>query len=202
MHEVLRWLRRAHAGELGAALAYRGHARSVRRPAERVRLYAILHEELGHRAEAAVLLADRGEAGDARLGRGVARLGRVAAIGCRCTGHWAPMLGAALAEAINVSEYHRLALAAERAGDAEVVAFAVRSRRLEAEHARWFVACAARHGGMMAMVARVVPWLLRGARPADPHRRSSAHEPGEAQPTPVGDSRPSAAKIRLSASRG
>ena len=160
MSEVLRWLRRAHAGELGAAIAYRGHARSVRRPAERARLYRILAEELRHRAEAAALLAARGADCDRRLGCNVARLGRIAAISCAFTGHWAPMLGAALAEAINVGEYRHLGRAALAADDRDVADFARRSQRLEREHAEWFVAAAARHGSGWAVLARCVRFVL------------------------------------------
>jgi len=168
MSEVLRWLRRAHAGELGAALAYRGHARSVRDAGERARILRILGEELAHRAEAAALLTARGATGDRQLARWVARLGRIAGIACRCTGHWAPMLGAAIAEAINVGEYRRLGAAARAAGDGEALDFARRSQRLEAEHARWFAACAERHGGVGAAIAQ---WSIRDlADPAVPVR--------------------------------
>ena len=156
MDEVDRWLQRAHAGELGAALAYRGHARSVRCPHERRRIHAILREELEHREEAAALLAARGARSDAKLDRRIARVGRLAGIACAITGHWAPMIGAAFAEAVNVGEYRHLRAAARAAGDDAVADFARRAQRLEAEHAAWFATCAERHGGLLAALARLM----------------------------------------------
>lgn len=159
---TLAWLRRAHAGELGAALAYRGHALSLRLPSERAAVLAILVEEIAHRREAAALLARCGGRPDLRLVRRIARVGRVAGIACRFTGHLLPMLGAALAEAINVWEYGEMARTAE--DDVELVAFARRARATEREHARWFLGSCRRHHGWIAAVAA---WLLaRGA--ADP----------------------------------
>ncbi len=163
MDEVLRWLGRAYAGELGAALAYRGHARSLPVGAERRRIAAILVEEIAHRAEAAALLAARGGHGDVRLARRIARVGRIAGILCHRTGLWAPMFGAALAEVINVGEYRRLGAAALAARDDEVADFARRAQRLEAEHACWFIACAERHGALLAILAR---WLRAWLDPA------------------------------------
>jgi len=178
MDEVLRWLARAYAGELGAALAYRGHARSVRPGPERQRIVTILLEEIVHRAEAAALLAERGGQADARLARRIARVGRIAGILCHRTGHWAPMVGAALAEVINVGEYRRLGAAARAAGDEEVAGFARRARRLEAEHACWFIARAERHGGVLAFLAR---WLRARLDPV--HDRAAL--PSPALPAPA-----------------
>ena len=153
---VMAWLRRAHAGELGAALAYRGHALSLRLPAERAHVWAILLEEIQHRREAAALLARHGGRPDRRLVRRIARLGRVAGIACRFTGHLLPMLGAALAEAINVWEYEEMARVAQ--SDPIIGAFAQRAERTERDHAEWFLDCCRRHHGLIAVL---VEWALR-----------------------------------------
>src|SRR4029453_8250711 len=49
-------LQLAYSGELGAALAYAGHAASVRDPEERRRISTIGAEELDHRARVGRLL--------------------------------------------------------------------------------------------------------------------------------------------------
>lgn len=164
---LLAWLRRAHAGELGAALAYRGHALSLRHGPERARIWAILVEEIAHRRVAAMLLAQRDVRPDRLLVRRVARIGRVAGIACRFTGHLLPMLGAALAEWINVWEYGEMARVAK--DDPDAAAFARDAAEVERGHAEWFLRAAARHRGMVGVI---VGWLLtRGVRaeaPAQP----------------------------------
>jgi hypothetical protein len=147
------WLRRAHAGELGAALAYRGHALSVRNTAERARILEILLEELAHRGEAGLLLKRCGSRPDRRLAMRIARIGRVAGIACRFTGHFTghflPMFGAALAEAVNVWEYARLTVAAGNAYD--IIDFATRAMAIERGHATWFFERCLRHRGMLSL---------------------------------------------------
>ena len=54
-------LRHAHAGELAAGHAYRGHAASVSDPAEKARIRQIEDEEWVHRRQVGEMLASLGE---------------------------------------------------------------------------------------------------------------------------------------------
>jgi demethoxyubiquinone hydroxylase (CLK1/Coq7/Cat5 family) len=177
-HRPIAWLRRAHAGELGAALAYRGHARSLRPGGERARVWAILVEEMAHRREAAALLARRGARPDRRLVRRIARLGRIAGIACHLTGHLLPMLGAAVAEAVNVWEYRQMALAA--VADREVAAFARTAGARESEHADWFLAACRRHHGWTGRALAAVTARMLGVDAASAPPRRSALDPAGA----------------------
>lgn len=87
-------LKLAYSGELAAALAYNGHWRSVRDPADRARLKDIEAEELQHRAWVGEMLEDLGEWPDARRERKMAAIGRTIAFLCRISGWLIPMYGA------------------------------------------------------------------------------------------------------------
>ena len=54
--ELIALLQLAHSGELAASLAYDGHWRSVRDPAERREIHEIEREELEHRARVRQML--------------------------------------------------------------------------------------------------------------------------------------------------
>jgi demethoxyubiquinone hydroxylase (CLK1/Coq7/Cat5 family) len=136
--QLIRLLRRAHADERGAALAYRGHARSQRGGAEHAALLRIEAEEWAHRRCLAGLLV--------RLGARPLRLHAwaITAIGwtlgklCHVTGYLAPMYGAGLIERINAADYYRAARLAAAAGCVRMVPLLQAMAESEARHAAYF----------------------------------------------------------------
>lgn len=110
-------LRKAYSGELAAALAYAGHARSLPAGADRDRILEIEAEELHHREMVGGLLAAMGSGPSEASERRARRIGNLLAALCGWTGWVAPMWGAGRLERGNIVEYEvaaRLAVAAGR----------------------------------------------------------------------------------------
>jgi hypothetical protein len=110
-------LQKAYSGELAAARAYHGHARSLRSSDERSEVEAIEAEELDHRTRVGEMLEEMGGAPSPVRERIMGMVGRVIGIICHISGWYVPMYGAGRLESQNVGEYEeaaRLALAAER----------------------------------------------------------------------------------------
>lgn len=136
---LVRFVRREHANERGAALAYRGHARSVRDSVEAAHIRRIEAEEWEHRALLAGLLDDLG-ARPAGYGPALAAIGWTLGWLCHVTGWLAPMLGAGWIERRNASEYFRAAEDARACGLPEVARLLVRLGAVEVDHHMWFSA--------------------------------------------------------------
>lgn len=138
-------LRLAYSGELAAALAYRGHWRSLRDGEDRRRVRAIEEEELHHRR----LLLDRLR--DLNVAPSRARevrawiVGR--ALGCLChvSGWLAPMYGAGRLESRNIREYEIAARHAWNAGLCEWADRLLAFAEVEWEHEAYFRGCVMRH---------------------------------------------------------
>lgn len=126
-------LRRAHAGELAAALAYARHWRSLRDPRERARVREIEADEWLHRRRVGEMLA--------ALGASPPTEWRARAVGtalgllCAPMGRWLPMAAAGLVERRNVREYEDAARMAPDGWADELLAMA----RVEGEHERFFL---------------------------------------------------------------
>lgn len=125
-------LRRAHAGELAAALAYRHHWRSLRDPRERARVREIEADEWRHRRRVGEMLRDLGAALPAEWR--ARAVGTALGLLCAPMGRWLPMAVAGLVERRNVREYEDAARMAPPAWTAELQEMA----RAEAEHERYF----------------------------------------------------------------
>ena len=98
-------LQHAHAGELAAGHAYRGHAASVSDPEEKAQIRRIEEEEWVHRRQVGEMLAVLGAAPDSARERKLERIGRTIAFLCRIGGWYVPMYGAGRLESHNVKEY-------------------------------------------------------------------------------------------------
>ncbi len=136
---MLRWyfgfmLRLTYSSELGAATAYRGHAKHLKRASDRPIVAQVEQDELHHRAALKRMLDERQLRVWPPLEWIFWMIGSSVAFGCRFWGDWASAAGAAAIEVNGVAEYDRLAALARRLGEAELVpAFEAMSAQ-EAEH--------------------------------------------------------------------
>jgi rubrerythrin len=131
-------LQRAHAGELAAALAYDGHARSVKDEAERRELEEIRDEELHHRQRLGLMLQGLGAAPDPRRERLLTLIGRFISWFCGVGGWYVPMYGAGKLERGNIVEYEHAAKLAHAAGLTELVDELLTFAEVEWKHELYF----------------------------------------------------------------
>lgn len=131
-------LQLAFSGELAAAYAYRGHARSVRDAEERRRIEEIEREEWHHRQLVGRMLAELGARPDPARERRAARIGRTLGALCHVTGWLAPMYGAGRLESRNVREYETAARLARAAARGEWVDCLLTMAEVEWEHELYF----------------------------------------------------------------
>lgn len=131
-------LRLACSGELAAALAYRGHARSVADADERRTIERIEQEELHHRRQLFAMLGAMGRA-PTRLREARAWLiGRALGLLCHVAGWLIPMYGAGRLESRNVREYEAAARHAFGCGRHEWIDCLLTMAEVEWEHEAWF----------------------------------------------------------------
>jgi len=102
----VRLLQDAHAGELAAAYAYRGHARSLwRRPDQAAEVRRIEDAEWHHRNLVAVMLRELGSGPRRRRELLMACIGRFFGGLCFVGGYFGPMYAAGRLEGMNVGQY-------------------------------------------------------------------------------------------------
>jgi len=136
--DLVRLLQLAHAGEMAAAFAYRGHWRSVSDLEEQERIRAIEADEWHHRKLVAEMLAQLG-AGPARLSEIRARIvGRTLGALCHVAGWFMPMYGAGAIERKNIVEYEDAVALARACGRVEFLECLGRMAEVEREHERYF----------------------------------------------------------------
>lgn len=136
--ELIELLQAAHAGELAAAHAYEGHAKSVRDPTERAEIERIRDEELDHRQRVAGHLATLGAGPDPRRERRMNRVGKTIGFLCHIGGWYLPMYGAGRLEAGNIQEYAHAAELAAACGQGAMIPDLRHMSDVEAEHERFF----------------------------------------------------------------
>lgn len=142
---LIRQLQAAHAGELAAGLAYRGHGQSVADPAEREDLCRIEAEEWHHRSCLAAMLAALGAQPRRARELTFGLIGRALAIACHVSGWYVPMYGAGRLERGNVREYEVAARSALESGHVELIEALLTMAEVEWEHERFFREKIARH---------------------------------------------------------
>jgi demethoxyubiquinone hydroxylase (CLK1/Coq7/Cat5 family) len=144
-HEQLaRILRLAYSGELGAALAYRGHWQSLPDSAERDKIQQIEDEEWDRR-RVGVILTSLGSAPDKFREMKLRIIGRSIGAACHITGWFLPMYFAGRIESKNVKEYEE---AAEHAAALGLVKFETELRaraEVEKQHELFFLQTVAGH---------------------------------------------------------
>jgi hypothetical protein len=141
----VRILQLAYSGELGAAIAYRGHAAAVRDPAEHRHILHIRAEELDHRARVGRILSHLGARPDPLLELRNRCIGSAIAAFCHVGGWFAPMYGAGWIERLNIREYERAARLATLCGLAVFADDLLDQAEVEWEHERYFRLKAAGH---------------------------------------------------------
>jgi hypothetical protein len=141
----VRLLQQAYSGELGAAIAYAGHATSVLDPAERERIRQIRTEELEHRALLAGMLVRLGGRPDPLLELRNRCVGGAIAVFCHIGGWYLPMYGAGWIECRNIAEYERAAGLAVDCGQVSLAEPLLAMAATECEHECFFRERAASH---------------------------------------------------------
>jgi len=136
--QLIALLQLAYSGELAAALAYGGHARSVSDADERAHIEVIEKEELHHRERVGEILRDLGAAPDPARERRALAVGRTLSRLCHVTGWMMPMYGAGRLESRNVREYETAARHARDAGRADLIDCLLTMAEVEWEHERYF----------------------------------------------------------------
>lgn len=109
-------LRYAHAGELGAAYAYRGHWRAVTAPDDVEGIRRIEEEEWAHRKMVRHMLRELGARPFFPLEILLGAVGRTVGLLCHVTGWFLPMYFAGRLEFGNVDQYEDAAFHARRLG--------------------------------------------------------------------------------------
>ncbi len=135
---LARLLRLSYSGERAAALAYRGHARSVSDPGQRRRLAEIDAEDWHHRARIGEMLDELGGKPSAVLDAIARGVGTVLGWLCPVSGWLAPMFGAGLLESRNIGEYEDAARRALAAGRHEWIDELLTMAEVEWDHERTF----------------------------------------------------------------
>ncbi len=145
-------LQHAYSGERAAILAYRGHWKSLRDPAERERVRAIEEEEVHHRRLVGEMLLALGARPRGLLEARAVLIGGLLGPACHVSGWFAPMYGAGRLESHNVREYEVAARHAADCGHAEFVDCLLTMAEVEWEHERYF-----REKVLSHPLARLVP---------------------------------------------
>jgi rubrerythrin len=156
---LVRLLQGAYSGEKAAALAYRGHARSVARSDQRDAIRRIEEEEWVHRERVGRMLAALGAAPDPLRERALGAVGRALSALCPWCGWTLPMLAAWRLEVANVGEYSAAARLAEAEGRAELGAELRSMAATEREHVDFFASALRRRWSR-----RLGRWERKGAR--------------------------------------
>jgi len=131
-------LQLAYSGEKAAALAYRGHARSVRDPHQRAAIEKIERDEWIHREKVGRLLQRLGAAPRPLKEIRPSLVGSVLGLLCRVSGWFLPMYFAGRLETKNVVEYDRAATWARELGLTDFLPDLSEMAAVEVEHEAFF----------------------------------------------------------------
>ena len=136
--KLVRTLKNAYSGELGAINAYKGHQKSVSDPAEKKMIYQIEVEEIYHRERVGEILSILGEAPSFHQDTTMGWVGKTLGYLCSLSGWFAPMYGAGLLESKNIKEYEEAAQFALVAGYVEFLDDLLTMAEVEWEHEKFF----------------------------------------------------------------
>ncbi len=142
---LIRILQNAHAGELAAAYAYRGHWKSLKESPEKTKIEIIEKEEWIHRENVRKWLNELG-AEPRKLREAVFwTIGRSLGVLCFVSGWFLPMYFAGRLESQNILEYEEAAKYAKELGLEDCENEMMEMSRVEAEHEEFFSNIVAGH---------------------------------------------------------
>jgi demethoxyubiquinone hydroxylase (CLK1/Coq7/Cat5 family) len=138
-------LQDAYSGELAAALAYRGHWKSVKNPEQRRTIQRIEQEEWDHRKRVGRMMEALGV--KPVRGRELKRwiIGRVIAIGCHMVGWFIPMYFAGRLESQNICAYDVAAVHAKSLGLDDFERDLLDMEQVEQTHEEFFLGLVVNH---------------------------------------------------------
>lgn len=155
---LIRILQNAHAGELAAAFAYRGHWKSLKKGAAEIeQIRKIEAEEWEHRANVANWL-EKLEAKPNKWREKVFwTIGKTIGAACFVSGWFFPMYFAGRLESGNVQEYIDAAEYAKELGMHECYDEMIEMSRVEGEHEEFFRSIIADHR-LLPLTKRFFRW--------------------------------------------
>jgi demethoxyubiquinone hydroxylase (CLK1/Coq7/Cat5 family) len=154
---LIRILQNAHAGEVAAAYAYRGHWRSLKVSPERERIKEIEAEEWDHRRRVGEWLEKLG-AKPLRLREKIFwTIGNVLGPSCFIAGWFMPMYFAGRLESRNSVEYEDAAVFARELGMKTLAKDLIEMARVELEHELFFREMVTGHR-LLPVMKRVFGW--------------------------------------------
>ncbi|MDQ2870189.1 MAG: ferritin-like domain-containing protein [Acidobacteriota bacterium] len=135
---LVRLLQLAYSGEKAAALAYQGHARSVRDPDEKAMIAKIENDEWIHRRKVGALLDRLGARPLAVREARASAVGHTLSVLCSLAGWFLPMFLAGRLETRNVCEYEKAAGWAAELHLDDFLADLREMAAVEVEHEKYF----------------------------------------------------------------
>ena len=143
---LIRILQNAHAGELAAAYAYRGHWKSLKNnSAEREHIRKIEREEWEHRTNVLRWLEKLDARPNERREKIFWTIGKFIGAACYVSGWFFPMYFAGRLESSNVKEYEDAAQFAKELEMPECFDEMMEMARVEQEHEDFFRSVVAKH---------------------------------------------------------
>ncbi len=155
---LIRILQNAHAGELAAAFAYRGHWKSLKSDAaEREQIKKIESEEWEHRENVARWLEKLGAKPNKAREKVFWTIGKIIGAACFVSGWFFPMYFAGRLESGNVREYIDAAEFAKELEMPDCYAEMMEMSRVEGEHELFFSRIVAKHR-LLPITKRFFRW--------------------------------------------
>ncbi len=142
---LIRILQNAHAGEIAAAFAYRGHWKSLKASAEKERIKLIEAEEWAHRENVRKWLEHLGAKPRKLREKIFWTIGKTLGLTCYISGWFFPMYFAGRLESQNVQEYVDAAEFAKELEMPECAEEMMEMSRVEGEHELFFSQTVANH---------------------------------------------------------
>jgi demethoxyubiquinone hydroxylase (CLK1/Coq7/Cat5 family) len=154
---LIRILQNAHAGEVAAAYAYRGHWKSLKASREKEKIKQIESEEWEHRENVRNWL-EKLDAKPRKLREAAFwTIGRILGIFCFISGWFLPMYFAGRLESQNVEEYETAANLAKELGMPDCFAQMLEMSLTEKQHEIFFSQAVANHR-LLALTKKVFGW--------------------------------------------
>ena len=150
-------MQNAHAGEVAAAYAYRGHWRSLKDSPEKTRIKEIEAEEWDHRRRVGEWLAKLDAKPNVAREKVFWTIGRTLGATCFLSGWFMPMYFAGRLESQNSVEYEDAAKFATELGMDDCVEDLLDMARVEVEHEVFFRETVAGHR-LLPVMKRVFRW--------------------------------------------